>query len=296
MAAISSDSAKPRLRACVDIGSNTTRVLVAEVGPGGLREVIAERQFTRLLRGCGADGSLAAYRIGHVAEVVAAQLERARGAGCREVRVVATAAVRRAPNRDELLEAVRRVAGCEVEVLSAEEEARLAFEGATAGLAPRPTGVVDVGGGSCELVVGTPGLGAEWTTSLPIGSAVLADAYLHSDPPSRDELDALRTAVRRAFAGVQPPPSQLAVAVGGSATSLARLAGPVLDAPALARALETVIAGRARVVAADHSLDPERVRLLPAGLAVLACAARTFASPLAVAAGGLREGVLLEDS
>ena len=296
MAAITSDSAKPRLRACVDIGSNTTRVLIAEVGPAGLREVHAERQFTRLLRGCAPDGSLAAHRIGHVAEVVKAQLEQARSAGCATVRVVATAAVRRAPNREVLLEAVRRVAGCEVEVLSAEEEARLAFRGATAGLAARPTGVVDVGGGSSELVVGTPGSGAEWTTSLPIGSAVLADAYLHSDPPVRDELDALRAAVRRAFAGVQPPPSQLAVAVGGSATSLARLAGPVLDGAALRQALETVIADRARVVAADHNLDPERVRLLPAGLAVLECAARTFASPLAVAAGGLREGVLLEDS
>jgi exopolyphosphatase/guanosine-5'-triphosphate,3'-diphosphate pyrophosphatase len=296
MAAIRGDHAKARCLACIDIGSNTTRLLVAEVGDEGVRELVAERQFTRLLRGCGPDGALAATRIHQTAAVVAGQVARAQAAGAARVRIVATAAVRRAPNRQEVLAAVRAAAGLEVEVLSGEQEARLAFAGATFGLAARPTGVVDVGGGSCELVVGIPGAGVDWAVSLPIGSGLLADEHLRSDPPVRDELDALRTAVRRVFAGIEPPRADLAVAVGGSATSLARLAGPVLDAAALSTALEAVIAGPAADVARRHDLDPRRVRLLPAGLAVLECAARTFAAPLAVASGGLREGVLLEEA
>src|SRR4051794_28450508 len=153
------------LCACVDIGSNTTRLLVAEAGPEGLREVLAQRCFTRLGRGAGADGAIAAEKLPEVGEVVAAQVRAAREVGAERLRVVATAAIRRAPNRDALCEVVRRLSGVHVEVLSAEEEARLAFAGATALLDPVPAGtvgVVDVGGGSSELAVGTVGDGVGW--------------------------------------------------------------------------------------------------------------------------------------
>jgi exopolyphosphatase/guanosine-5'-triphosphate,3'-diphosphate pyrophosphatase len=277
--------------ACVDIGSNTTRLLVAEVVDGTLAEVRADRVFTRTLRDCGPDGTLAATKVEEVAGVVARHVANAHAAGAERVRVVGTAAVRRAPNRAELLAAVRERAGVEVEVLTGEEEARLAFAGATAGLAARPTAVVDVGGGSTELAVGVPGEGVAWWTSVPIGSGMLADLHLRLDPPSGAEIDALRHAARAAFAGLEPPPADLAVAVGGSATSLARLAGPVLDAEALGAAQLAVVAGRGAVGARRHAQDP--VRLLPAGLAILAQAARIIGAPLAVAQGGLREGVLL---
>jgi exopolyphosphatase/guanosine-5'-triphosphate,3'-diphosphate pyrophosphatase len=281
--------------ACVDIGSNTTRLLVAEVAGGTLHEVRADRVFTRTLRGCGPDGTLAAPKVEEVAAVVAQHVAAAIAEGADRIRVVGTAAIRRAPNRDVLLRAVRERAGVEVDVLSGEEEARLAFAGATAGLAARPTAVLDVGGGSTELAIGVPGEGVTWATSIPVGSGVLADTHLRLDPPSGAEIDALRHAARAAFAGLEPPHADLAVAVGGSATSLARLAGPVLDAEALGAALLAVVADRGEVVARRHALDPERVRLLPAGLAILAQAARVIGAPLAVAQGGLREGVLLSE-
>src|SRR3954451_18876506 len=179
------------LRACVDIGSNTTRLLVAEPRPGGLREVLAQRCFTRLGRATGPDGAIGADKMAEIAEVVAAQVRAAQALGCGRLRVVATAAIRRAANRDELVAAVLARAGVGVDVLTAEQEARYAFAGATALIDPPPAGsvgVVDVGGGSSELAVGTVAEGARWIASLPVGSGVLADAHLHSDPPTPDEL------------------------------------------------------------------------------------------------------------
>jgi exopolyphosphatase/guanosine-5'-triphosphate,3'-diphosphate pyrophosphatase len=287
------------LCACVDIGSNTTRLLVAEPGPSGLREVLAERCFTRLGRGTGPDGSIDPAKLAEIAEVVCGQVRAAREVGVDRVRVVATAAIRRAPNRDELVAAVRREVGVDVEILTAEDEARLAFSGATALIVPPPTGlvgVVDVGGGSSELAVGTVAEGARWIHSLPVGSGVLADAYLHSDPPAPAELAALRAAAADVFAAVDPPGTDIAVAVGGSATSLRRLVGPVLDETSIARALAAVVADRSTAVARALGLEAERVRLLPAGLAILDEAARAFGSPLELALGGLREGVLLAEA
>jgi exopolyphosphatase / guanosine-5'-triphosphate,3'-diphosphate pyrophosphatase len=287
------------LCACVDIGSNTTRLLVAEPGPEGLREVLAQRSFTRLGRGAAADGTIAAAKLPEVGEVVAAQVQAARALGVDRLRVVATAAIRRAPNRGALLAAVRDRAGVDVEVLSAEEEARLAFAGATALLDPPPAGtvgVVDVGGGSSELVVGTVRDGVEWVVSLPVGSGVLADAFLHADPPEAGQLAALRAAAADAFAAIDAPRPEVAVAVGGSATSLRRLVGPVLDERSLGAALEAVVSDRAAAVARRFDLDAERVRLLPAGLAILEEAARAFGAPLTLALGGLREGVVLAEA
>src|SRR3954447_18201225 len=228
------------LRACVDIGSNTTRLLVAEPRPEGLREVLAQRCFTRLGRATGPDGRISPDKIAEVAEVVAGQVQAAQALGCARLRVVATAAIRRAANRDELVAAVRARAGVGIDVLSAEEEARYAFAGATALIDPPPPGaigVVDVGGGSSELAVGTVAEGARWIASVPVGSGVLTDAHLHSDPPTPAELANPRHAPPRPFGAVQPPHADVAVAGGGSATSLRPLVGPVLDEQSIGAAL-----------------------------------------------------------
>src|SRR4029077_17827850 len=100
--------------------------------------------FTRVTQGTGPGGAIAAEKLREVAEVVAAQVDAARSCGAERLRVVATAAIRRAPNREALVDAGRRRAGVDVEVLSAEEEARLAFAGATALRTPPPAGTVGV--------------------------------------------------------------------------------------------------------------------------------------------------------
>ncbi len=279
-------------RACIDIGSNTTRLLVADAdpaAPGVVRALCEERVFARL-----PGGPLAPERIAAVAAAVAAQLDRAREHGA-DARVVATGAVRDASNGAELCAHVRERCGVEVEVLSGAEEARLAFAGATAGLpagAP-PVAVVDVGGASTEVACGRPGSAPAWSVSLPIGSGRLTEAHLPADPPGAEDLAAARAAVAAAFAGIAPPPVTAALAVGGSAGSMRRLAGAELDAAALAGALRRVVDVPSGAAAGRLGLHPERVRLLPAGILLLAHLAALLGVPLRIARGGLREGVIL---
>jgi exopolyphosphatase/guanosine-5'-triphosphate,3'-diphosphate pyrophosphatase len=284
-------------RACIDIGSNTTRLLVADCGADDLSEVHQERAFTRVGRGVAPDGTIAPAKIAEVVDVVAAQLRRAHELGSEQVRGVATAAIRRAANGAALVAAIRGACGLEVDILSGEDEARLAFLGAARTLGHRPSGelgVVDVGGGSSELVVGTAPDRVSWCTSFGVGSGDLADECLHSDPPSTAELAEARSRVDQALRGLHVPHPAEAVAVGGSATSLRRLAGPLLDATAFTRTLRLLGSERAADVALRFTLDLERVRLLPAGLLILQAASELFGAALQIGSGGVREGVLLE--
>jgi exopolyphosphatase / guanosine-5'-triphosphate,3'-diphosphate pyrophosphatase len=283
--------------ACIDIGSNTTRVLVADVEDGRLTEVVAQRAFTAIGRDLRATGAISEDKLEEVAAVVARHHGVAELLGTERLRAVATAAIRGAANGPELCAAVRGGAGVEVCVLTGEEEARLAFAGATQTLPAAPIGrvaVVDVGGGSSEIAVGTLARGVEWSASVPIGSGFLADSYLRSDPPSAAELEALRAHAAGALEGLDVPAPRLAVAVGGSATSLRRLVGPILSAEAIAEALGELARAPVAEVAARFELEPERVRLLPAGLLILTEAAARLGRPLQIGRGGLREGVCLE--
>jgi exopolyphosphatase / guanosine-5'-triphosphate,3'-diphosphate pyrophosphatase len=182
-------------------------------------------------------------------------------------------------------------------VLDGHEEARLAFVGATRTQPDAPAGaiaVVDVGGGSTEIAVGTRAGGVAWSHSFPVGSGSLSDRHRRADPVTAAELAAMRADAAAALAGAEPPPVDLALAVGGSAASLRRLVGPVLGTEAMERALAELAAGPAAAVSARWDIDAERVRLLPAGILVLGAAAARLGRPLRIGCGGLREGVLLE--
>jgi exopolyphosphatase/guanosine-5'-triphosphate,3'-diphosphate pyrophosphatase len=282
------------LCACIDIGSNTTRLLVAEAEDGQLREVLQQRAFTRL----GAKGGISPDKVSICTEAVATQLRVARECGAEHVRVVGTHAIRQAPNRDELIAAVEEATGVTIEVLSGEDEARYAFLGATHTLGHLPlgdVGVVDVGGGSTEIVIGTLADGVTWSASFRVGSGYLADHYLRSDPPALAELDRLRRHVAGVFEGLDVPRPRVAYAVGGSATSLRRLVGAVLDHESLTRGIRVLGELPSAEVAREFELHPERVKLLPAGMALLDAVSDLLGVPLRVAKGGLREGVLLAE-
>jgi exopolyphosphatase / guanosine-5'-triphosphate,3'-diphosphate pyrophosphatase len=286
----------PMRCACIDIGSNTTRLLVADVDSGRLGIVIQEREFTRIGKRIDAAGVIPDATVEAVADVVAGQRSNAERAGARHVRVVATAAIRCAANRDELLAAVRERAGLAPVILSGDDEARLAFAGATRTMPAPPDGtiaVVDVGGMSTEIAIGTVDGGVTWLHSFAIGSGLLARRCLQ-DPPSAAEIEAMSAAAEAAFAPADVPRLDHAVAVGGSAASLPTLVGPVLDRAAIERALATLGSAPAADVARRHRLAPERTELLPAGILVLAAAARRLGMPLRIGRGGLREGVVLE--
>jgi exopolyphosphatase / guanosine-5'-triphosphate,3'-diphosphate pyrophosphatase len=282
---------------CIDIGSNTTRVLVAEAQPGKLVEVLQRRAFTRIGKALAAGGAIPRAKIEEVARVVAEQRGLAEKVGARSVRAVATAAVRSAANPDELVDAVRAGCGMELAVLDGDEEARLAFLGATRTLG-RPldgrVAVVDVGGGSSEIAVGTLDGGVEWSRSLAIGSGLLTDHYRQSDPPSAAELEAMRAHAQGALEGLDIPPVGCAIAVGGSATSVRRLVGAVLEPETLQRALRVLSRAPAAEVAERFAIESERVPLIPAGLLILDTIAHELGQPLLIGKGGLREGVLLD--
>jgi exopolyphosphatase / guanosine-5'-triphosphate,3'-diphosphate pyrophosphatase len=283
--------------ACIDIGSNTTRLLVADASNGRLRELATQRAFTRLGKSLAKHGAIPEEKIEQTAEVVGTQAATARELGAESLVAVATAAIRDASNRTELARAVERVAGTTLRVLSGDEEARLSFVGATRTLAvplAGPVAVVDVGGGSSELAVGDPDGTVSWVESFGVGSGSLADAYLRSDPPTVRELEALRAHLDLAFDGLVSPPAAEGVAVGGTAGSLRRIVGAELSHETLERGIRVLAQTRVAEVAGRFELDPERVRLLPAGILIFEALSDRLRLPLRIARGGLREGVLFE--
>jgi len=285
------------LCAAIDIGSNTTRVLVAEPQDGQLRKVMEQRAYTRIGKASQHDGAIDDDKVAEVAEVVATQVRLAEELGAGAIRTVATAAIREAANREGVVAEISRVAGVEVEVLSEHEEGRLAFLGATKTLGHPVEGevaVVDVGGGSSEVVVGSVSAGLRSVQSFKIGSGSLADDFLSNDPPSPAELRAVREHIAEFFDGVEFEHPGQAVAVGGSATSLRTLVGAVLEYETLERAVRVLTGDPIADVAKRFELDPRRVRILPTGVLLLEKLSELLGQPLQIGKGGLREGVILD--
>jgi exopolyphosphatase / guanosine-5'-triphosphate,3'-diphosphate pyrophosphatase len=285
------------LCAAIDIGSNTTRVLVAEPVEGQLKKVMEQRAYTRIGKGLDAEGAIPAEKVEEVAEVVATQVRLARELGAETIRSVATAAVREASNGERVAAAIGEASGVPVEILSDEEEGRLSFIGATKTLGHPVQGkvaVVDVGGGSTEVILGSVPGGVEEVRSWRVGSGALADELIASDPPSAAEIRKVRDRIDDIFAGVEIEHPSQAVAVGGSATSLRRLVGAVLEYETLERGIRVLAGDPAIEVARRFELDPERVRILATGVLLLEKVSELLGQPLQIGKGGLREGVVVD--
>jgi exopolyphosphatase / guanosine-5'-triphosphate,3'-diphosphate pyrophosphatase len=281
----------------IDIGSNTTRLLVAEPEEGQLRKVMEQRAYTRFDKESKHKGRVTAEKIAELADVVDTHVRLAQELGAEATRVVATAAIRDSKNSAEVAAEIGRVAGVKVDVLSEEEEGRLAFIGATKTLGhpvEGEIGVVDVGGGSSEIILGSIDDGVRVVRSFKIGSGALADEFLTKDPPSPAEVRALRDYISDFFEGVEVDHPAQAVAVGGSATSLRTLVGAVLEYETLERAVRVLAGDPIAEVARKFELDPRRVRILPAGVLLLEKLSELLGQPLQIGKGGLREGVILD--
>lgn len=285
------------LCAAIDIGSNTARVLVAEPADGQLKKAMEQRAYTRINKALDGSGAILPEKIEEVAAIVSTQVRLARELGAETIRAVATAAVREAPNGERVARQIAAAAGVGVEVLSEEEEGRLSFIGATKTLG-HPVegriGVVDVGGGSTEVILGTVSGGVEEVRSWRVGSGVLADELIASDPPSAAEIRKVRDRIDDVFAGVEIEQPGQAVAVGGSATSLRRLVGAVLEYETLERGIRVLCGDPSADVARRFELDPERVRILATGVLLLEKLSGLLGQPLQIGKGGLREGVILD--
>lgn len=280
----------------MDVGSNTIRLLVAKRRKGGLFRVHEEREQLGLGEDVELLGRISPEKLA-LAETTAAELaEQARALRCASVDVLVTSPGRQAANGEALRDALARGSRLPVRILSAEEEARLAYRGALA--AGRTTAdsvaVVDVGGGSAQLVVGTAESGPVWMRSVDVGSLRLTRRLLISDPPTRDELAAARAEVERCFETVTPPLPQAALAAGGSARALKRLTGQRrLETSDIDAAIRELGKRSSRETARRYGLAPERARTLAAGALILAEAQRRLGLPLEVARGGIREGAAL---
>jgi exopolyphosphatase/guanosine-5'-triphosphate,3'-diphosphate pyrophosphatase len=251
-----------------------------------------------------ADLAIPGAKLLEVVDVVAQQSRIAHELGVERLRCVATAAVRRASNRDALAELIeQRCGGLRMETLSEEQEARFAFTGAAWAARPEPdamVAVVDAGGGSTELVVAAVQAGFHprdiWWESIPIGSSDVSTRWLHSDPPTPGELTAARAGVEALFSPVKAPANvRRAIAVGGSATTLRTIAGDVLEPETLKQLTREAAGLTALELAARFSVDPQRASLLLGGLLILGAASTVLGAVLEIGGGGLREGILLTD-
>jgi exopolyphosphatase / guanosine-5'-triphosphate,3'-diphosphate pyrophosphatase len=219
---------RPRRFAVVDQGTNSIRLLVAEPdAAGGFVELARDMVITRLGQGVDRTGRIAPEALERTVAVLARYARRARALHAERIRVGATAAVRDASNRDELERAVRRHADSDLEVITGEHEAALSFLGGTRGLdAPAPYLVLDIGGGSTELVVGDGVPGA--AVSVQMGSVRLTERFIRDDPPAHDELDAMRGFIESRLAeaedAVPARDARTLVAVAGTSTTVQAIA------------------------------------------------------------------------
>ncbi len=277
----------------IDVGSNTVRLVVAD----GDRQLLSRREMLHLGADVELHGSIPAEKLAAAARLVGSYAEAARAAGAVEIAVLITSPGRQAENGNELLDAIWAAAGCPTRILSAAEEARLGFAGALDVAAPptrRLVAVVDVGGGSAQVVVGTRRGGPEWLRSIDLGSQRLTSRLLDSDPPGRAAIAAARAEAARYVDELEPPEPRLALAVGGSARALKRIAGGRLGRDDLERALALLAETPAAELVRRFGIDADRVGTLPAGAVILTELQSRLATPLRVVRGGVREGALLE--
>jgi len=224
------DPKSPRPRyAALDVGTNSIRLLVVEARPDGrLEPLLRLGESCRLGEGLDARGVISGDAENRAARTLVRFVRRARSMGPRAMRVAATHALRSASNGLEVAGRLSRAIGAPLEILSAEEEARYVYEAARAALGserlPEPCLVMDIGGGSVELVRGNEGQVEAWQ-SLDVGCVRLTERFLGSDPPVDGDLGRLREHVDD---GLDPHPELYPLlaggaGVGGTLTALAAL-------------------------------------------------------------------------
>lgn len=293
-----------RVGAAIDVGSNSVHLLVAEVSDEGTR-VLADES---ILLGLGAmvdmEGRVpdegAAAAIEALTEYVAA----ARDEGAQWITLLATEPLRRASNRTHFCEAVEVATGLPLHVLSHEEEAELTVLGVLEGEAPdEPLLVLDVGGGSSEIVLIEPGADPV-VGVMPVGSARLTAQHVEDDPPTAEEVAALRAEAHHLLSGMPVGHPKRGIIVGGSGTNLIRLTieeedeeaedGGLIDRERTERAVEIVKAHPAAELVKAYALRERRVLQMAAGASLIEATLDCYnLEQLEASDASLREGAIL---
>jgi exopolyphosphatase / guanosine-5'-triphosphate,3'-diphosphate pyrophosphatase len=280
----------------IDVGSNTIRLLVAEVHAGTLDVVHEDRAWAQLGGDVARTGGISALRLGIACEAVGEFAAAARRLGCSRVEVLVASPGRQALNAGDLVRGLERTSRARVRVLGREEEALLAYHGAVgcAATGEELVAVCDVGGGSTQIAAGSPELGAVWLRSVDIGSLRLTAAALGKGSPGKKAVAKARTLVHEAFDGLAPPLPATALAVGGSARAVRRIVGPALGEDELQQAVSTLRKRSPGEIAATFDIGAERARTLLAGSLILSEVQLRLMIPLRVVSAGLREGAVYE--
>jgi exopolyphosphatase/guanosine-5'-triphosphate,3'-diphosphate pyrophosphatase len=280
--------------AVIDVGSNSLRLLVAAVQDGDVRQLRRDRAYARLGDDVCRLGRISREKLELTRDVAGRYARIARKAGVDSLQTIVTAPGRQARNGDELVATLADATRAPVVLLGADDEGQLAWEGAVARLDDPPpvVAVVDLGGGSCEVAVGTPGVGPRWVRSRDAG-ALRVTRSLPARRLSRREHEQARTAVRRLLGDLDLPSPDTALAVGGTARALGRIGGARLRASVLDDLGRAISKKGAARVADGAGITKERAETLLGGTLVLAEVARILDTPLEIGRGGLREGAAL---
>jgi exopolyphosphatase/guanosine-5'-triphosphate,3'-diphosphate pyrophosphatase len=270
--------------AAVDLGTNSTRLLVADVDNGRISDVVRETRITRLGEGVDERKRLLPVAIARVRNVLADFRRTAESLGAERTLAIATSAVRDAENGEAFLGEVEWSYGFATRLLSGHDEALMMFRGVTSARTLEDgTVIVDIGGGSTELVAGGPE-GVRWHDSLDIGSVRLTERFLHSDPPTQAELDDAAAVVRALLAERVPDEirndTRSAIGVAGTITSLGALAlgleeydrdrvhGFELSAAALDEQLQRLASAPLVERRGMRPLDPDRAPVIVGGAVI----------------------------
>jgi len=304
--------------AAIDVGTNSIRLIVVETArDGGYRILDDEKELARLGQGLSATGRLSAEAMQRAALAISRMHGIARGYGVAETRAIATCAVREAVNGGDFVRLVEREAGMPLEVVSAEDEARLAHRSAAHAfdLASCKAAVVDIGGGSTEIVLASSGV-IERMWSLPLGAVRLTEAFPGVEGPSGDAafeamMRHIRRTMKRALTDIPFVP-QVMIGTGGTFTTLAaidahresgssgggmlpyNLRGYELQRSVIRHTLERLRKLTPRERLRVPGLSPDRADIIVAGCAIVDAALKRLAlNTLRVHDRGIRDGLIL---
>ena len=285
-------------RAVIDIGTNTVKLLVADVREGQVFPIVSKDQTTRLGEGVAVTRQLSGAAIARTVSAIAGYVADTREQGVARLSVFTTSAAREARNQQEFLQAVRQQCGVEVAVLSGQQEAELIFCGVASDphWSSQRLVVLDIGGGSAEIIRGQGGKIKKWA-SLPLGAVRLTELFRDR---SFAELAAhLRTTFRSALADFADPDCHF-IATGGASTTLGRVATGTADHANLTFAEVSGLVAQLNALSLTErqkipGLPPDRADIIVAGGAVLMFAMEAVGTPvLTVSIRNLRYGALLK--
>lgn len=290
--------------AAIDIGSNTIELLIARCLPGDLEILEHQTTMARLGESVDESGEVSRDKFELTLDTLRKYQELAQKREAEQTLVIATEALRQARNSQDFLEAIRHETGIEVQLISGLAEAVLDYYGTTYGSGVHPdTGVLDVGGGSTEIILAKQRR-ITWLTSVPIGSGAIHDRYLPSDPPADEEIKATVSYLAQYIPTIGIPEAPPALIVtGSSASSLLKLAknafkldehSDQLTLDDLTRCEGLLSALPAEEIAQRFEQRLERARILAGGALIMQAMMRYFhLDEVRVSSHGVRDGALL---